>query len=1331
MAFDRIKILFLLLCATVLVGVSAFAKTSVSISNVHIGVFNSKQDAQRFYSALPDQITNHINPEQLWLDVYKSNKGFLEHHINISNLTTASAKKLCEKVVTLSVQCITSGLEPLFDDAQVPGEQQSLPHMQEQDAPFKALGLRLHNDGVEASPIPLKLAVSHPKGSAYFTKRPPDTPDIENFSLAPTIVDTPERIAAKAAYDNARSKFLTAVQSIGDGINAGHGSEAVKENLLTLGGEAFEAAGSAYLSEFLKSDEQEAKILASNADTSEAFVHHVKKNLSASARGNVEALIAEVLTGNVGSETLKERTDGLMLSGARSVIDAGVSAAKRSDFYALRHLELEYNLNDFDTSYVSVLTTQPVYQSADLQHNIFLQGGGVLNERSVDIDDDVARHTLNLGAAYRYLTVDEKYLIGGNVFFDHQWPYDHSRVSIGADAKAEDLNFAANYYIPLTRYRDSRTDASGNEYEERVLRGYDVELGYTLPFLPELSVFGKGYQYFRDTDDDILGLELSGEYKIHDNFTLKGSMIEENGGRDGVELALQYRMPLYDEDKPNLALAAMEPAAGSASVKGKIFDKVRRENRIRVEERLKTNVSAEIITAQFSALSIGLPFDVGGNPTGAGVNLPFDTAITVPNGDFGIITFSNGAIANVSASGAGDVILEFNNTTLTVTATNGGFVQFISAGGGINTINVPGGTVNLLGTDVDITDDGVTTTIQVRAGAINVVPDVGVATLAGNQADIVSLTIATGATSLLVNPALETRQEAAYTNLDLVNPDPPTTDTSAPFINVAPALITGPQFVGNNADLRLTFTQAVTVAGAPFINGLIDANARTFAYDAGASTSTQLVFRHVYVAGDVGSVAITINDLDLNGGTIIGTNNTLPAITAFTPTVVPITDQTAPMLTGSTPIDNEPTFNGGGNIILNFDENVVANIGNITLTDTTDGSDTRIIPIGDAQVTIVGSTVTINPTGVLDLSNDYDLVIGADVIRDTAGNAFAGIASPDLTFTTSNDVTPPSLVPPTTPADEATGIAVGTNLVMNFDENVQAIAGNIVITDTTDGSDVRNIPIGDAQVSIVGSTITVNPTTDLEIGTAYDVTMAASVIEDLNGNDYGGVASGTFNFTTTAITSLAQVTGLATGNYIVTGNGQTFTGYVMTSLGSSWLLVGRGREGWEFDADGQATNADVRNNLGVVAGFSPAAYEDAIINDLITNAAIDLTGVEIRINRAADTTGTNYQEVLWRPTVQTAWVWSFDTTDYQIVHDVQASILGAASSSTRNTRDANAGNDWRRIFTWAWGGHASQQGFSYGSSVGGVNGNDANTFLWENGTENHAIPYAEVYIRVE
>lgn len=1323
MAF-RLKTFWLLfICAIALMGVTFSAFSKPSTVSVHIGVFNSKKAAQNFFKTLPDDLKSAISYDQLWLDVFKNYRGFIEHHINIANVERESANTLCKAIASEDVQCISSVTQRLFK-APVRITQNNV----SQDSPLmlRPLGLRIARNP-DRNLSKLDWAYQNTGGYNVKTFRESVKAYGDNFTLESKTLDTPEAKAALAAYRTTRDQFLSTLQNVGKGINHGEDRDAALAKLITLGERAFEAAGSVYLSGFLEKEFGTADALASDAGAGATFIHHVKENLSTSAQSTIKQIVRDALAGN---SDMAAATDALMVSGARGVIDAGLAAARRSDLYALRHLELEYNINNFEDSYASAIITQPVYQSEGMRHNIFLQGGGILNEQSVDVDDDVARHTLNVGAAYRYLTADEKYLLGGNIFYDHQWPYNHSRLGLGVDAKSKELNFAANYYHPLSGYKDSRRDTEGNEYEERALKGFDAELGYSPPFVKGIGVFAKGYQYYRETDDDIRGVELSAEYNVLNNFTVKGALVEENGGRDGVELALQYRIPLYDTDNSNLALADMEPAAGSSSVKSRIFEKVRRSNTIRVEERLKAQAPT-ILTAQFNALSTGLPYDVGGNPTGAGVNLPFNTIITVPNGRFGIINFSNGAVANVSASGGGDVTLQFNETTLTVIATNGGFVQFISGSGGISVVNVPGGTVNLLGTDIDVTDDGATTTIQVRAGEINVVPDIGVDVEDGDQGDVVNLVQATGVTTKLAGAALETRQEAAFTNLDLINPDPPVGTDAAPFINKTPELTTGPSIIGDNADIRLTFTQAVTVTGSPQITGFVDANTRNFIYNAAASTPTELVFRHTFIAADVGAAGVTADELDLNGGAITGTSNNLTAITAFTSTVIAINDMTAPMLTGSTPVDNEPAFNGGGSITLNFDENVQANVGNIILTDTTDGSDTRIIPITDAgQVTIAGSTITINPTGALDLSNDYDLTIAPNVIQDTDGNPFAGITSPNLNFTTSNDVTPPNFTG-STPADNATGFAVGSDLVLNFNENIQAIAGNIVITDTTDGSDNRTIPIGDPQISIVGSTITIDPTTDLQIGTAYDVTMAAGVIEDLNGNDFGGITAGSFNFSTTPITSLAQVTGLATGNYIFTANAQTFTGYVYTDLGSSWLLVGKGREGWEFDANGQGTNAGVAANLGVATGFSPNAYEDAIVNDLITNAAIDLTGVEILIRRAANTTGTQFQNVLWRPTTQVNWVWSFDTTDYQVIHDVQASILGAASSSTRNTRDAQPGNDYRRIFTWAWGGHNNQKGFAYGNSVDGVNGNDPNTFMWEFNTERHATPYAEIYIRVE
>mgnify|MGYP003632160394 CR=1 FL=1 len=1107
---------------------SAYAKAlESSDTTIRIGIFNSQKAAQSFFEHLPDQFKNEIDTDQLWLNAYASDSGLTEYYLDISSLYNEQAEIFCAYLKVRDTQCVISHrqLLVLSDTEYAPPDR------------VKTLAA--------LSALPASAA-SRPKGlsaqllSSY---QRPDAPKFdarfkgsiveekatyhqnikdygESFSLASAPIDTPQAQAAKAAYSAARNNFVQALQNIGRGVNAGESAESTRENLLALGRSAFEAAGETYLSGFLAEQLNITRALSESTGSAKGFVQHVTENLEAAAHTTLDNIIAGVVAEISGEGDgkviiIKDEVDKLILSGARSFIDAGLSAARRSDLYALRNLELEYTLNDYEDAYFSVLMTQPVYQSADLRHNIFLQGSGILNEQSVDIDDDVARHTLNLGVAYRHLTHNEKYLFGGSLFLDHQWPYNHSRLGIGFDAKARYLDFATNYYLPLSDYKDSRRDDAGNQYEERALEGFDVEIGYSPPALQNLSVFGKGYQYFKETDDDIRGMELRAEYTLLDRLTVKGAVIEENGGRDGIEFALQYTMPLYDTDKPNIALADLETASGSASVRDRIFEKIRRENRIRVEERLKEDNTPSIVTAQFNALSTGLPFDVGGTLTAASVNLPFNTAITIPNGDFAILNFDNGAIANISASGVGDVVLEFNNTTLSVTATNGGFVQFISGSGGISIVNVPGGVVNLLGTDIDVSDDGTNTTVQIRSGAVNVVPAIGAAVLAGAQADIVNLAIASGTTSLLAGAPLEARQEAAFTNLDLTNPDPPLIASAAPFVKALPALISGPQFAGNTADIRLTFTKAVTITGAPQITGLVGVNARTFIYNAAASSPTQPVFRYSFVAGDVGSASLTIENLDLNGGAITGASNGLAAITAFTDTILAINDQTAPSLSSTSPVDDDPLFSPSGNIVLNFNENIQAGIGNITITDTTDGSSTVLIPVGDARITIATNTLTINPIGPLDLSSDYEVTFAAGVVEDLAGNDFIGIATTELSFTTANDATPPALIT-RAPTDNQTGIALAANIVLSFDEDIQAGTGNILITDSNDGSDSRVIAITDPQINISGMVLTINPTTDFEIGTDYDVTIASGVIEDLFGNAYGGLSSGELNFSVLA-----------------------------------------------------------------------------------------------------------------------------------------------------------------------------------------------------------------------
>lgn len=224
---------------------------------------------------------------------------------------------------------------------------------------------------------------------------------------------------------------------------------------------------------------------------------------------------------------------------------------------------------------------------------------------------------------------------------------------------------------------------------------------------------------------------------------------------------------------------------------------------------------------------------------------------------------------------------------------------------------------------------------------------------------------------------------------------------------------------------------------------------------------------------------------------------------------------------------------------------------------------------------------------------------------------------------------------------------------------------------------------------------------------------------------------------------LRDLASLDSGTYQIQSGGTSFDGYVDNDGENSWLLVGRGREGWEFDEDGQGNIESVISGLGTKEAFAPAAYSSDVINGLLQQSGVSLDDVEIRIKRASNTTGTAYQEVRWRPIPSTGnspleWSWRFDQLNYDLEHEVRASNLGAAftdttsrSRDTNNTPGSDSGNNYRRVFTFAWGSHGNQKGFSYGTPVQGVNGNNPDTFLWERTTENNAVPYTEVYIRLK
>jgi len=124
------------------------------------------------------------------------------------------------------------------------------------------------------------------------------------------------------------------------------------------------------------------------------------------------------------------------------------------------------------------------------------------------------------------------------------------------------------------------------------------------------------------------------------------------------------------------------------------------------------------------------------------------------------------------------------------------------------------------------------------------------------------------------------------------------------------------------------------------------------------------------------------------------------------------------------------------------------------------------------------------------------------------------------------DTTAPTLLR-TSPAANASNVPSQANLVLTFSEAVQAGSGEVLLK--KNGVLERQFSVGDsAQLIFTGSTLTIDPATDLQAGASYTVEMGSGVVKDLAGNAYAGLAPLSFS-TETASTA-------PTGAFISLGN---------------------------------------------------------------------------------------------------------------------------------------------------------------------------------------------------
>ena len=221
----------------------------------------------------------------------------------------------------------------------------------------------------------------------------------------------------------------------------------------------------------------------------------------------------------------------------------------------------------------------------------------------------------NFGIGQRWDVADKTWLLGYNVFLDHDFQRSHNRLGIGVEAWTDYMKFAVNYYHPLSDWKNSK---DFDDYLERAARGFDVRFQGYLPQYPHLGGSLMYEQYYGDKvalfgkdnlQKDPRAITASIDYTPVPLFTVKA---EHKRGQDSnketkAELTMNYRigMPLKDQIDPDMVQAAR-------SLKGSRYDLVDRNNYIVLEYKEKKMTvdlgleSLELLEGETYDVSIGV-----------------------------------------------------------------------------------------------------------------------------------------------------------------------------------------------------------------------------------------------------------------------------------------------------------------------------------------------------------------------------------------------------------------------------------------------------------------------------------------------------------------------------------------------------------------------------------------------------------------------------------------------------------------------------------------------------------------------------------------------------
>ena len=203
------------------------------------------------------------------------------------------------------------------------------------------------------------------------------------------------------------------------------------------------------------------------------------------------------------------------------------------------------------------------------------------NQNSLSLHDN--DQTINFGLGYRSLINDDKIMLGGNVFLDYSFDEQHQRQGAGVEAISSVFDVRGNYYDAT-----SGIQTLGDGSTEEALDGWDARLDYHLPVSNDIRIFVGLFEFENAAGTFELDGEKYGLSGSVNRLSFEAGYIDDNKTGDGSFANITYVFPLGANHgiKSNSTRSFME----YVSVRDRLYDPVKRENKIRVVKISAANI---------------------------------------------------------------------------------------------------------------------------------------------------------------------------------------------------------------------------------------------------------------------------------------------------------------------------------------------------------------------------------------------------------------------------------------------------------------------------------------------------------------------------------------------------------------------------------------------------------------------------------------------------------------------------------------------------------------------------------------------------------------------